>query len=279
MSTSSEIAAVHARLRGEARWTALRRAASALPDAVRLPLVPGVIAALPVAAGVVMLVIAGHDVSWLAGVAAGAGGAIWTMLRLRATGDSVRDSVRDTVISSAQTSLSPARGLSAEDETAGALSSLPSAGWRITSLMPALYGTSCQVAVGPGGIILLESGRLPGVASSGAGAPAPRRRHERGPLAEFANARPRILGDAAALREELHALARRRTWVQSVFVIWSEFPAGCIVDGRCVFIHGPRLQWWLQRRPAQLEPAEVDDLFAALQTLVRGRTGNGAIAA
>ena len=60
----------------------------------------------------------------------------------------------------------------------------------------------------------------------------------------------------------------RRLWVQAVVVIWSEFPAGCVTDGRCVYIHGSRLASWLARRPHQLDPAETDDVAAAVTALI-----------
>jgi hypothetical protein len=53
-----------------------------------------------------------------------------------------------------------------------------------------------------------------------------------------------------------------------VVVVWSEFPAGCVTDGRCVFIHGSRLVDWLARRPHQLDPAETDDVAEAVAVLV-----------
>jgi hypothetical protein len=55
--------------------------------------------------------------------------------------------------------------------------------------------------------------------------------------------------------------------VQPVVVVWSEFPAGCVQDGRCVFVSGPRLIDWLRRRPGQLSPERGEALRAALECL------------
>jgi hypothetical protein len=83
--------------------------------------------------------------------------------------------------------------------------------------------------------------------------------------------RPRALADAAAFRDGVQRLCGRRLWVQAVVVFWSEFPAGCVADGRCVFIHGPRLAEWTARRPHQLDPRDADAVYAAVKTLAQPR--------
>jgi hypothetical protein len=81
--------------------------------------------------------------------------------------------------------------------------------------------------------------------------------------------RPRAVSDAAAFRADVERVTGRRLWAQALVVIWSEFPAGYITDGRCVYIHGSRLADWLARRPHQLDPAEADGIAAAVDTLVQ----------
>jgi hypothetical protein len=87
--------------------------------------------------------------------------------------------------------------------------------------------------------------------------------------------RPRALTDATAVREGIQRIAGRRMWVQAVVVFWSEFPAGCVADGRCVYIHGSRLAAWLARRPHQLDEAQVDDVYAAVRELAEHGAGLG----
>ena len=79
------------------------------------------------------------------------------------------------------------------------------------------------------------------------------------------------LTDATSFRHDVERLTGRRLWVQAVVVIWSDFPAGCVTDGRCVFIHGPRLSAWLARRPHQLTPADTDQVYAAVEALAQPR--------
>lgn len=206
-----------------------------------------------IVAGVLGLVLDGNDVSWLAGLSAGAGAAAALTLRGRWNGLWRR---------------APAPGpATAERRTATAVRTLESAGWRFVHDVPGPDGPYDHIAVGPGGLILLESLSPAGVVTMDAGQlvverratpPAPLRRER---------LRPQARPDAITLRESVQRIARRRLWVQAVVVLWSEFPAGCVADGRCVYIHGSRLVDWMTRRPHQLDEAEVDEVFAAVQAL------------
>jgi len=79
--------------------------------------------------------------------------------------------------------------------------------------------------------------------------------------------RRRALAAAANLRREIEDTTGRPGWVQAVVVVWSEFPAGCLQDGRCAFVSGPRLIDWLRRRPDQLSVERVAEVHAALEQL------------
>ena len=59
----------------------------------------------------------------------------------------------------------------------------------------------------------------------------------------------------------------RSLWVQAVVVFWSDFPAGCVTDGHCVYVHGSRLAEWMARRPHQLNGVEAEDMFAKVTVL------------
>ncbi len=161
--------------------------------------------------------------------------------------------------------------------TTDALGPLQAAGWRFVHDVSAPCGAFDHIAVGPGGVILMETTGLAGSAVHPGAAVMPLSvTSEDG--SRLAVIRHRVLADAAIIREEIEKLAGRRLWVQAVVVLWSDFPAGCVVDGRCVFIHGSRLARWLERRPPQLEPEQVDALFAAAQLMAQ-REGVRALAA
>ena len=222
-----------------------RRRARALLSELTVPL--GVLAI-----GILVLIFDGHEVSWLAGVIAGGGAGAW--LALRRGGRSTRRS----------TAAEPR----AEQRTATALAVLEASGWRFLHDLRGFDTTFDHIAIGQGGVIVLQSMRPDGVVSIRNGEPiveCPSR--DGGPL-RAERLRPRALTDASSFRHDVERLTGRRLWVQAVVVIWSEFPAGCVTDGRCVFIHGSRLPAWLARRPHQLTPAETDDVATVVAALV-----------
>jgi hypothetical protein len=95
------------------------------------------------ALGVLVPLIEGHGVAWLAGVVAGASTAAW-LAGLRAP------------------SLPAARPVidHGDQETREQLSLLQAAGWSAVHDLDARYARYRHVAIGPGGVILLQSQRL-----------------------------------------------------------------------------------------------------------------------
>jgi hypothetical protein len=225
-----------------ARRRALKRA-DALAFAGRLAVPVGV-----VVLGLLVLVLEGHEVSWLAGLIAGGAAGGWVSLRRPAGG----------------------RGRSmpaASRRTEAAVQPLELSGWRFLHDVHGLDVTYDNIAVGHGGVILLESMSPDGVVRMRAGEPILEYRSEPDAEPRLERLRPRALADASSLRQDVARLTGRRLWVQAVVVFWSDFPAGCVTDGRCVYIHGSRLADWIARRPHQLGAAETDDVFEAVQLL------------
>jgi Nuclease-related domain len=202
--------------------------------------------------GVVVLILDGHEVSWLAGVIAGGGAGAW--VALTRGGRSVRRR--------------PAAELRAEHRTAAALDPLRSAGWRFLHDVRGLDTTFDHIAIGAGGVIVLQSMSPHGVATMRGGELMLERRVGPDVPVRLERLRPRALTDASAFRSDVARVTGRRLWVQAVVVIWSDFPAGCVADGRCVYIHGSRLADWLARRPHQLDAVEADDVTVAVAALV-----------
>ncbi len=204
--------------------------------------------------GVVVLIFNGHEVSWLAGVIAGGGAGAWVTLRRGARPGRRRAG-------------GPHPELRAEHRTGSALEPLESAGWRFLHDVRGLDTTFDHIAIGQGGVIVLQSISPDGVVTMRGGELILERR-DADASPRLQRLRPRALSDASAFRHDVERLTGVRLWVQAVVVIWSEFPAGCVADGHCVFIHGSRLAGWLARRPHQLEAAETDDVAAAVAALV-----------
>jgi hypothetical protein len=192
------------------------------------------------ALGVLVPLIEGHGVAWLAGVVAGASTAAW-LAGLRAP------------------SLPAARPVidHGDQETREQLSLLQAAGWSAVHDLDARYARYRHVAIGPGGVILLQSQRL----EHPWGSEDPRSQRE------LLILRRRALSAAANLRREIEDSTGAPGWVQAVVVVWSEFPAGCLQDGRCVFVSGARLTDWLRRRPGQLSAERAAEVRSALERL------------
>jgi hypothetical protein len=201
--------------------------------------------------GVVVLILNGHEVSWLAGVIAGGGAGAWVALH---RGRPARRR--------------PTAELRAEHRTATALEPLRSAGWRFLHDVRGLDTTFDHIAIGPGGVIVLQSISPDGTVTMRGGELMLERQVGPDLPTRLERLRPRALTDASAVRSDVARVTGRRLWVQAVVVIWSDFPAGCVADGRCVFIHGSRLADWLARRPHQLDSFEADDVAVAVTALV-----------
>jgi hypothetical protein len=205
--------------------------------------------------GLLVLLLDGHEVSWLAGVIAGGGAGAWVVLRRGG---------RPTRRRSRRAGAEPR----AEHRTATTLQPLRAEGWRFLHDVRGLDTTFDHIAIGHGGVIVLQSMRPNGVVTMHGDEPLLERRPSAGAEPHLERLRPRALTDASALRHDVERVTGRRLWVQSVVVFWSEFPAGCVTDGRCVYIHGSRLAGWLARRPHQLDPAETDDVATAVTALI-----------
>jgi hypothetical protein len=197
----------------------------------------------PVAAlGVLVLFVQGHDLVWLAGLVAGAATTAWLLM--------------------ARVSAAPATIDHGAADTRQQLELIEAHGWEAAHDVEGNLDIYEHVAVGPGGVILLHSrcAAHPQMAT-------PNPRADAGAGHELMLLRRDALRSAANLRDEIEDATGETTWVQAVVVVWSDFPAGCIQDGRCVFISGPRLADWLRRRPGQLADVRAHEIRAALSEL------------
>jgi hypothetical protein len=224
-----------------------RRGTSARAGAVAAA---GMAVAAVILAGVLVLIVDGHDVSWLAGLLAGSAAAAGLSLGRARLGTRAAGG-----------------GAGAQRRTELAVRPLEQAGWSFVHGVPGPDGPFDHIAVGPGGLILLESMSPEGVVRMIGGEPVVERAAEAEMPPRVERLRPTALVDATALRDRVQRIAARRVWVQAVVIFWSEFPAGCVADGRCVYIHGSRLAEWMSRRPHQFDEAEAREVAGAVREL------------
>lgn len=151
-----------------------------------------------------------------------------------------------------------------EQATAKALAPLEKAGWIVLHDLEAGRGNVDHIAVGPGGVFLLDSKRLGGsvhVDNNGVTV----RRLDDPDLSYQHPGSAHLLSLARRTHERVFATSRLRTWVTPVMVIWAEFPQETAELDRCTYVHGDRLADWLRSRPQAIAPSRVDQIAQAVE--------------
>lgn len=199
-------------------------------------------------AGCIYLVVEGHPLSWVAGVATGAFAAGWFI-------------IRDEAPAYVEHWPAAAEG---ERKTEEALKPLERSGLRVVHDVQMRCGNYDHIAVGRAGVFLLETKNPTGIVELRAGMPHVRRRLDPDADTREDRIRPRALSNAKRLKKEIEQQAGYRIWVQAVVVFWADFPEELVEDGKCIFIHGPRLRDWMLHRPERLDRAKVEEIAAAV---------------
>lgn len=199
-------------------------------------------------AGVAFLVVDGHIWSWIAGLATGAVAVAWAI-------------VRDEPPAYIEHWREGAEG---ERKTAKVLEPLERSGFHVVHDVQQRYGNYDHIAVGRAGVFLLETKNPKGVVELRGGVPYVRRRLDPEADNREDRIRPRALSAAIRLKKDIERRTGRRPWVQAVVVFWSDFPEGLVDDGRCIFIHGPRLAAWMQSRPDRPDQVKVEEIASAI---------------
>jgi hypothetical protein len=201
-----------------------------------------------IVAGSVFLFIEGHPYTWAAGLVTGALATAWLLIR-----DEHPAYVENW-----------REGAEGERMTAEALKPLQESGLNVVHDVQMQYGNYDHIAVGPSGVFLLETKNPNGIVELRDGVPHLQRRHDSKADNRDDRVRRRALSAAWRLHSDLEQRTGHRIWVQAVVVYWSDFPEGLVDDGRCIFIHGPRLEAWMRDRPEKLDQVKVDKITAAV---------------
>lgn len=123
-------------------------------------------------------------------------------------------------------------------------------------------GNVDHIAVGPGGVSLLDSKRLGGsVTVDDRGVTV--RRLDDPDLAYQHTGDRHLLSLARQTHDRVLAARRIRTWVTPVMVLWAEFPQR-VAEDRCFYIHGDELVSWLRARPQTIAPRRVGQIADAV---------------
>jgi hypothetical protein len=152
-------------------------------------------------------------------------------------------------------------GSAGEARTGVELAKLESGGWHAVHDLPDTYGDIDHVAIGPGGVFLLNTKVRRGRLAFEDGALVQRR-----PISPRSVFRHRGLprsmrGSAASLRRRLSASTGLDQRIHAVVVIWGDFSQGVVDDDQVFYVHGERLAEWLSTWPETV-PRRVQNLFA-----------------
>jgi Nuclease-related domain len=131
-------------------------------------------------------------------------------------------------------------------------------------------GNIDHVLVGPPGIFLLDSKDLFGAVSVTRGRLSVRWHEDPGDGYENRSMAPRIRRAAIELERALRDSGIGQHAVQPVVVLWARFEQRSVMSGEVAWVRGKDLAKVLEQRPAQLSPAEMDEVAAFLRC---GATG------
>jgi hypothetical protein len=138
--------------------------------------------------------------------------------------------------------------------------------WICEHDLPSERGNFDHVLVGPPGVFLLDTKRLSQRAVAGEDRLRAGRVHHLGAASRAA---------AAELGEQFESLTGRRPWVQSVVVVWGDFPQGEHDERQVLYVHGTKLLPWLLDQPPKLETERLHVLGEALPRLRQRGSGLG----
>jgi len=158
------------------------------------------------------------------------------------------------------------RGAEGERRTARALRRLPSHGWTIVHDIPQEYGNLDHVAVGPGGVFLLDSKALGGDVTVEDGVVRIRWLEDPDDGYECSGLSRRLRASAADLRRRLGGAVR---WVEPVVVIWGRFEQEVVEADGVAFVHGNQVAYWLAFRQQRLNADAVRRAAQAVEELAK----------
>lgn len=161
-------------------------------------------------------------------------------------------------------------GYQGEQMTAKALKRLP-AGWTVLHDLDAgRRGNLDHIAVGPGGVFLLDSKWFVGETTVETGIVRVRR-YEDAELTYIAEGLPqRMRSLARHVHDEVREKVRMSVWVTPVVVLWGGYEAQVEEVEGVAYIHGERLNDWLRSRPTRLPPQATARVTAALDESAAG---------
>ncbi len=150
-----------------------------------------------------------------------------------------------------------------EQATAEELEKLGS-DWFVAHDIEHNYGNWDHVAVGPGGVFLLDTKYLQRTTATA--------RNDGLSSGRTRFAGSTIRGGAVGLGEAIEKQTGSRPWVQAVVVVWGAFPQKRYEHDKVVYLAGDQLAAWMQQRPRRLNESLQRELADAIQAIADTNT-------
>lgn len=136
--------------------------------------------------------------------------------------------------------------------------------WHVTHDVPSQYGNWDHIAIGPGGVFMIDSKRLTGPVKLDNDCLSAGRTRFEGKT---------FRGGSFGLREALQQTVPDCPWVQAVVAVWGDFPDAVREHKRVVYVAGGRLTAWLQEQPPRLDHRRLEKVVEGVRHL--GTPGDG----
>ena len=158
-------------------------------------------------------------------------------------------------------------GAQGEKRTAQALAPLRRKGWILLHDLPdgpdRRRGNLDHLAIGPGGVYLLDTKWLGGIALVDGDVVRVQRKDDPDDSYLMDRLAGSIRGKAAAVKREIAQTGV--PWVQGVVVFWNDFDPGVLDTGNPIYVSGERLRDWLLSRPKLLNQDQLHRIAQAVQ--------------
>ena len=155
-------------------------------------------------------------------------------------------------------------GAEGERWTEKQLAPLEREGWHIVHDLEGRYGNVDHMAVGPGGVFLLDSKNWFGVVTVTDGVATVTPRDNPDAAWTATGLARRMRGVSVGNKEALQSLSGVRTWVQPVIVVWAPFDQQAVESDGVAYVAGEHIADWLRGRKSRLERPAIDKLAGAI---------------
>jgi hypothetical protein len=155
-------------------------------------------------------------------------------------------------------------GAEGERMTERELRSVEQQGWVVAHDLQGRFGNVDHLAVGPGGVYLLDSKNWSGEVTVANGVATVTPVDNPDDAWAATGLARRMRGASWANKEAFEKLTGVRTWIQPVVVVWAPFPQVQVKSDGIEYVAGKSLSQWLLDQPHKLTDSQAERLARTL---------------